>query len=123
MKGRAVLRAKVAPGKEEEGAKFSDYFSHAESWKDVPSHRALAMLRARNEEVISLDLEVDADDSSAVKPVERIIAGAYDIQPKRGAADDWLMGVARWAWKVKLSTNLAAADHFHTCGSEATHER
>jgi uncharacterized protein len=107
MKGRAVLRAKVAPGKQEEGAKFSDYFSHAENWKDIPSHRALAMLRARNEEVISLDLEVDADDTSAVKPVERIIAGAYDIQPKRGAADDWLMGVARWAWKVKLSLGLS----------------
>ncbi len=107
MKTRAVMRATVAKGKEEEGAKFSDYFNHSENWKDIPSHRALAMLRARNEEVISLDLEVDADDSSAVKPVERIIANAYDIQPKRGAADDWLMGVARWAWKVKLSLSLS----------------
>jgi uncharacterized protein len=107
MKGRAVLRAKVAKGKEEEGAKFSDYFNHTENWKDIPSHRALAMLRARNEEVISLDLDVDADDTSAIKPVERTIAGAYDIQPKRGAADDWLMGVARWAWKVKLSLGLS----------------
>ncbi len=64
------------------------------------------MLRARNEEVISLDIEVDAEDTSAVKPVERIIANTYDIQPKRGAADEWLMGVARWAWKVKLSLSL-----------------
>ncbi len=65
------------------------------------------MLRARNEEVISLDLDVDAEDTSAVKPVERIIAGTYDIQPKRGAADAWLMDVARWAWKVKLSLSLS----------------
>ncbi len=107
MKGRAVMRAAVAKGKEEEGAKFSDYFNHSENWKDIPSHRALAMLRARNEEVISLDIEVDADDTSAVKPVERIIAQTYDIQPNRGAADDWLMGVARWAWKVKLSLGLS----------------
>ena len=107
MKARAVLSAKVQKGKEEEGAKFADYFDHAENWKDIPSHRALAMLRARNEEVISLDLDVDAEDTSAVKPVERIIAGTYDIQPKRGTADAWLMDVARWAWKVKLSPSLS----------------
>ncbi len=106
MKGRAVMRATVSKGKEEEGAKFADYFNYSENWKDIPSHRALAMLRARNEEVISLDIEVDAEDTSAVKPVERIIANTYDIQPKRGAADEWLMGVARWAWKVKLSLSL-----------------
>ncbi|MGB0085387.1 MAG: Tex-like N-terminal domain-containing protein, partial [Rhodomicrobiaceae bacterium] len=107
MKARAVLSAKVQKGKEEEGAKFADYFNHAENWTDIPSHRALAMLRARNEEVISLDLDVDAEDTSAVKPVERIIAGTYDIQPKRGTADAWLMDVARWAWKVKLSSSLS----------------
>ena len=107
MKARAVMSAKVQKGKEEEGAKFADYFNHSENWKDIPSHRALAMLRARNEEIISLDIEVDADDTSAIKPAERIVAGAYDIDPKRGAADAWLMDVARWAWKVKLSLGLS----------------
>jgi uncharacterized protein len=107
MKARSVMRAKVAAGKEEEGAKFSDYFNHAENWKDIPSHRALAMLRARNEEIISLDIEVDAEDTSAVKPVERMIAQTYDIQPNRGKADAWLMDVAKWAWKVKLSLGLS----------------
>jgi uncharacterized protein len=107
MKARSVMRAKVAPGKEEAGAKFSDYFNHSENWKDIPSHRALAMLRARNEEIISLDLEVDADDTSAVKPVERMIAQTYDIQPNRGKADAWLMDVAKWSWKVKLSLGLS----------------
>jgi protein Tex len=107
MKARAVMRAKVASGKEEEGAKFSDYFNHTENWKEIPSHRALAMLRARNEEIISLDLDVDAEDTSAVKPVERMIANAYDIQPTRGKADAWLMDVAKWAWKVKLSLGLS----------------
>jgi uncharacterized protein len=107
MKARAVMSAKVQKGKEEEGAKFADYFNHSENWKDIPSHRALAMLRARNEEIISLDIEVDADDTSAIKPAERIVAGAYEIDPKRGAADAWLMDVARWAWKVKLSLGLS----------------
>ena len=71
MKERAFLRAKVVDGKQEAGAKFSDYFDHTERWANVPSHRALAMLRGRNEEVLSLDIEVDADDTSPVKPVER----------------------------------------------------
>ncbi|WP_088347972.1 MULTISPECIES: Tex family protein [Rhodomicrobium] len=106
MKTRSVLRAKVAPGKEEEGAKFADYFNHSENWRDIPSHRALAMLRARNEEIISLDIDVDAEDTSAVKPVERIIAGTYDIPAKGTAADNWLMDVVRWSWKVKLSMGL-----------------
>jgi uncharacterized protein len=107
MKGVSVMKASVVAGKEEEGAKFSDYFSHSEKWANIPSHRMLAMLRARNEGIISLDLETDADDSSAVKPVERIISGEYGINPKGGPADAWLMDTARWAWKVKLNLSLS----------------
>ncbi len=106
MKERAVLRARVLEGKEEAGAKFSDYFDHAERWATVPSHRALAMLRGRNEDVLALELEVDADDPSPVKPVVRTIAAAYSI----GASlpgDRWLLEVAGWAWRVKLSLHLS----------------
>ncbi|MBN9220448.1 MAG: RNA-binding transcriptional accessory protein [Mesorhizobium sp.] len=105
MKERAFLRARVVDGKQEAGAKFSDYFEHVERWAGVPSHRALAMLRGRNEEVLSLDIEVDADDASPVKPVERMIANAYAI----GASlpgDRWLMEVAGWTWRIKLSLHL-----------------
>lgn len=105
MKDRAFMRARVVDGKQEAGAKFSDYFDHVERWANVPSHRALAMLRGRNEEVLSLDIEVDADDASPVKPVERMIANAYAI----GASlpgDRWLMEVAAWTWRIKLSLNL-----------------
>ncbi|CAI2932140.1 putative RNA-binding protein YhgF [Aminobacter niigataensis] len=106
MKERAVMRARVVDGKQEAGAKFSDYFDHSERWASVPSHRALAMLRGRNEDVLSLDLEIDADDTSPVKPVERMIAAAYAI----GATlpgDQWLMTVAGWTWRVKLSLSLS----------------
>ena len=65
MKDDAFLRSRVVDGKQEAGAKFSDYFDHSERWASVPSHRALAMLRGRNEEVLSLDIEVDADDTVA----------------------------------------------------------
>ncbi len=107
MKGVSVLRAKVVKGKEEEGAKFSDYFNHSEKWSNIAGHRVLAMLRARNEEIISLDIETDAEDTSAIKPVERIIASEYNINPKGGPADSWLMDTARWAWRVKLNLSLS----------------
>ncbi|WP_304610591.1 Tex family protein [Phyllobacterium meliloti] len=107
MKDKAVLRAKVADGKQEAGAKFSDYFNHFERWATIPSHRALAMLRGRNEDVLSLDIEVDADDTSPVKPVERMVAGAYSISSNGTAADSWLMEVVRWAWRARLSLNLS----------------
>lgn len=105
MKERAFLRAKVVEGKQEAGAKFSDYFDHVERWAGVPSHRALAMLRGRNEEVLSLDIEVDADDQSPVKPVERMIANAYAIAGSL-PGDKWLMEVAGWTWRIKLSLHL-----------------
>jgi uncharacterized protein len=107
MKSVSVMKAKVVEGKEEAGAKFSDYFNHSEKWANIPSHRMLAMLRARNEEIISLHIETDADDTSAVKPVERIVAGEYQINPKGGPADAWLMDTVRWAWKVKLNLSLS----------------
>ncbi|MER8484536.1 Tex family protein [Mesorhizobium sp. M1322] len=105
MKERAFMRSRVVDGKQEAGAKFSDYFDHVERWANVPSHRALAMLRGRNEEVLSLDIEVDADDASPVKPVERMIADAYGIG-RHLPGDRWLMEMAGWTWRIKLSLHL-----------------
>ncbi len=49
-----IWSARVVAGKEEEGAKFRDYFDHHEPLNSVPSHRALAMFRGRNEGVLQL---------------------------------------------------------------------
>ncbi|MGB3026662.1 Tex family protein [Paradevosia shaoguanensis] len=106
MKDKAFLRSRVAEGKQEAGAKFSDYFDHVERWAGVPSHRALAMLRGRNEETLSLDIEVDADDASTVKPAARMIASAYGIASDK-PGDKWLLEVANWTWRIKLSLHLA----------------
>ena len=107
MQEKAVLRAKLIDGKAEEGAKFADYFDHSERWATVPSHRALAMLRGRNAEILALDIEIDADDPSPVPPVERMIAQANGVPLSGGgAADTWLLGVVRWTWRVKLSLHL-----------------
>ena len=60
-----VLASKVAKGKEAEGAKFSDYFDFGQNLKDMPSHRALAMLRGRNEGVLDLNLDVPHEAGQA----------------------------------------------------------
>ncbi|CAN7567580.1 Tex family protein [Devosia sp. LjRoot3] len=106
MKDRATLRAKVIDGKQEAGAKFSDYFDHTERWATAPSHRALAMLRGRNEEVLSVDIEVDADDTAPVKPAVRMVASAYQIGGSL-PGDKWLLEVAGWAWRTKLYVHLS----------------
>ncbi len=106
MRDGSVLKARVVDGKQEAGAKFSDYFDHTERWATAPGHRALAMLRGWNEEFLTLSIEVDADDPSPIKPAQRIIAMAFDIRDK-GAADRFLMDVAGWTWRVKLSVSLS----------------
>ncbi|OQP86727.1 RNA-binding transcriptional accessory protein [Rhizobium rhizosphaerae] len=105
MRDVAMIRARVVEGKKEAGAKFSDYFDHAERWATIAGHRALAMLRGWNEEVLSVDITVDEGDTATVKPVERIIAASLSIG--RGPADAWLMEVVGWTWRVKLSTSLS----------------
>ncbi|MET0748464.1 MAG: Tex family protein [Rhizobium sp.] len=106
MRQNAQLRAKVVDGKQEAGAKFSDYFDHQERWATAPGHRALAMLRGWNEEMLTLTIEIDADLASPFKPVERMIATAYEIGSQK-PGDRWLMEVASWTWRVKLSMSLS----------------
>ncbi|MQW88443.1 Tex family protein [Sinorhizobium saheli] len=106
MRGAALLRAKVVDGKQEAGAKFSDYFDHSERWASVPGHRALAMLRGWNEEVLSVDIVVDQEEASPHKPVERMIAVAYNVGGHL-PGDKWLLDVIGWTWRVKLSLSLS----------------
>lgn len=108
LRDRAVLRSAVIAGKETAGEKFADYFDHRERWATVPSHRALAMLRGRNEEVLALELEVDADDPAPVKSVERMVAEAFSINvPAKLPAEGFLFDVCRWTWRVKLQLSLS----------------
>ncbi|MBH9988659.1 RNA-binding transcriptional accessory protein [Bartonella sp. W8098] len=106
MQSHAFIHAKVIAGKEEEGAKFSDYFDHREKWSTVPSHRALAMFRGRNEEVLNVDIEVDEDIPNGEKPVIKLIKQAYQIGDQL-PGDIFLVSVALWAWRVKLSLHLS----------------
>ncbi|MDD3763335.1 MAG: Tex family protein [Nevskiales bacterium] len=109
LREKAVLRSRLVEGKAESGSKFSDYFDHHERWATVPSHRALAMMRGRNEDVLALEIEIDAEDPSPVKPVERIIADTYAVpyDSAAGTGNAWLFGVVRWSWRVKFSMSLS----------------
>lgn len=106
LKHEAILSARVVAGKETEGAKFSDYFEHDEPLKNVPSHRALAIFRGRNEGILGASLKVGDEAPGTMHPCELMIAERFGIEQRGRAADKWLGEVVRWTWKVKLYTHL-----------------
>ncbi|MCP4701942.1 MAG: RNA-binding transcriptional accessory protein [Gammaproteobacteria bacterium] len=99
----AKLAGKVAEGMEETGAKFTDYFDYAEAIKAIPSHRALALFRGRNEKVLQLDLQEPEQPSAYC---EGRIAARFQIEDKDRPADRWLSDTVRWTWRVKIRTHL-----------------
>ncbi|KAG1660414.1 hypothetical protein GQR58_021972 [Nymphon striatum] len=80
---------KVATGKEQEGIKFKDYFDYQEPFKKVPSHRALAIFRGRNEGILYVTLDVEAPGEHG------------------RAADAWLLQVVSWTWKIKMHMHIS----------------
>lgn len=102
----AQLQSTVAAGKEVEGAKFSDYFSHSELLKNVPSHRALAMFRGRNEGILQLQLVPDASAEQPHAICEQMVAEHFAIRQLDRPADAFLRTVVQWTWKVKLQLSL-----------------
>lgn len=107
LKQEATLSVRVVQGKEKEGEKFADYFEHDEPLKSVPGHRALAILRGRNEGVLSFSLVTgDPSDKLTASPCEAIIAEHSGIKNEGRAADRWLAEVVKWTWRIKLLTSL-----------------
>jgi uncharacterized protein len=104
---RGEWRSTVVPGKEEEGAKFSDYFNGTEPLKHIPSHRALALFRGRTEGILRLTVALSDVDGAigADDPLQRIAARA-GIENKGRPADAWLVETVRWTWKFKLVAHL-----------------
>jgi len=106
LQDRGEVFSSVIPGKESEGAKFRDWFDFHEPVQKLPSHRALALLRGRNEGVLRLGLDVPRPDPDAPHPCESRIAIRFGISDKGRPGDRWLIETARWAWKVKISVHL-----------------
>jgi uncharacterized protein len=103
IKQHGYIESKVIDGKEKEGAKYQDYFAHSEALTKVPSHRALAMLRARNEGVISLVINPDPSLEDGNAECIRIIAKHLNSDVETSA---WLKQVFSWTWKIKLALYL-----------------
>ncbi|UDM60273.1 RNA-binding transcriptional accessory protein [Pseudoalteromonas piscicida] len=106
LKDNAQIEARVIAGKEEAGSKYRDYFKHNELLNKIPSHRALAMLRARNEGFLQLSINPEPSAEDAAQFCAQIIADHYRLAVSGKAASDWLMGVVQWAWKIKIALHL-----------------
>ncbi|MGO1239490.1 MAG: Tex family protein, partial [Hafnia alvei] len=104
----AHLVSKVVEGKEEEGAKFRDYFDHHEPIANVPSHRALAMFRGRNEGVLQLSLNADPQFEQAPREsyCEQIIIDHLGLRLNNAPADAWRKAVVNWTWRIKVLLHL-----------------
>ncbi|MBB4593394.1 Tex family protein [Xanthomonas cannabis] len=101
-----VIRARVAEGKEEAGAKYRDYFDHAESLAKIPSHRLLALFRARREEILYLDLDPGTDAEAGHQYAEGRVARNAGISNEGRPADRWLLDACRLTWRAKLHMHL-----------------
>lgn len=104
----AHLVSKVVEGKEDEGAKFRDYFDHHEPIANVPSHRALAMFRGRNEGVLQLSLNADPQFEQAPREsyCEQIIIDHLGLHLNNAPADAWRKAVVNWTWRIKVLLHL-----------------
>jgi len=122
---KAQIRARIVAGKESEGAKFRDYFAHAEPIGTIPSHRLLALFRARNEGILDLELApmpttalraTTATDDPAAALDEAVAAGNaeaegrvavhFAIADQGRPADRWLLETVRQTWRIKLHLHL-----------------
>jgi uncharacterized protein len=105
---RGSLTSKVRDGKQNEGAKFSDYFDFAEPLTKLPSHRILALFRGEKEEILDLRMEEDKDaaEPGYVSRYEGRVALAFNIADQARAGDKWLLDTVRWAWRTKLRFSI-----------------
>ncbi|GAA2024105.1 Tex family protein [Terrabacter terrae] len=103
------LGSRVRSGKEEEGAKFSDYFDFSEPLSKLPSHRILALFRGEKEDVLSLEINPEdpaAEQQPGPTAYERAIARRFGIENAGRPADQWLADTVRWAWRTKILVHL-----------------
>lgn len=119
---RAFIVSELVEGKEAEGAKFKDYFDFDEELTAIPSHRALALFRGRQEGVLSIKIALsEEEEAQKPHPCQQIIAEHFGIKDLGRAADQWLQDVCRWTWRVKVCLNLES-ELFETIRERAEEE-
>jgi len=107
---KGKLASTLIAGQENKGEKFKDYFEFSENINKIPSHRALALFRGRNEGILRVKLHVpmqdDIESPLDMGLCDSIVASHFNLAQKERAADKWLLESARWAWRVKISMQL-----------------
>jgi protein Tex len=106
LQAQGHVRSKVADGKQAEGAKYSDYFDHVEPLAQIPSHRLLALLRARRESIVELELQPGAEAEAGNAYAEGRVARHAGVESRGRAADAWLLNACRLTWRAKLHLHL-----------------
>ncbi|MFC6083910.1 Tex family protein [Sphaerisporangium aureirubrum] len=107
MWSRGRVLSRVRDGKQEAGAKFSDYFDFAEPFTKLPSHRVLALFRGEKEEVLTLTLEPEQDPAEeGPTGYEVRIAQRFEVADRGRPADRWLLDTVRWAWRTRVLVHL-----------------
>lgn len=99
----AILISTVADQSKSDAQKFSDYFDYKESIRTIPSHRALALFRGRQQDILNLKIELDEVIQNDCR---QFIANKFNISNQHRPADEWLQGCVDWAWKIKLVLRL-----------------
>lgn len=114
--------SELVQGKEGDGAKYKDYFDFEEPLSSIPSHRALALFRGRQEGVLSVKVALSEQEEAQVPhPCQQMIAEHVGIKDLGRAADKWLLDVCRWTWRVKVCLNLES-ELFETVRERAEEE-
>ncbi|MDD4913642.1 MAG: Tex family protein [Methylococcales bacterium] len=103
---KGILQASVVSGKQQEAAKFQDYFDYREAINKIPSHRALALFRGRNEDLLALTLKPAEQDQEEHQLCSQLLARYLQVMDAGRPADAWLAETARYAWKIKLFTRI-----------------
>ncbi|WP_371375838.1 Tex family protein [Thalassotalea aquiviva] len=107
MQQNAHLTSQVIATKAAQGNKFKDYFDYSEAYKQVPSHRALALFRGRNEGILQLSLNPDpSQDKQSESSCEQMIRDHFGLRLTQQPVATWLNRVVKLTWRVKLALSL-----------------
>ena len=103
---KGIMHAAVVSGKEQAAAKFQDYFDYLEAINKIPSHRALALFRGRNEDLLTIALKPAEQDQDEHQLCAQLVARYLQVTDNTRPANIWLAETARYAWKIKLFTRI-----------------
>ncbi len=104
---QAYLVSKVVEGKAEAGNKFRDWFDFSERLSSLPSHRVLALLRGREQGVLSLQIQLKPElEQQNPHPCVALLASELGLNHVFGVQADarqaFIADTCRWSWRVKL---------------------